>query len=125
MSTNPAFDTQPPRKKGRYDSAAQIEKKIDEAQNEAAELNRRADALDAEADEGRIAKRSGHWIADRRQDAAKLREQARRKIEVRCKFLKEKLAAFLTESLPFSEPELRVKSLPKVGSDKFSERSQR
>lgn len=123
--SNPAFNTRPPRKIGRYDDPKQIEKKIDESKAEAAELNRKADALDTEADEGRTDNRDGHWIAARRQDAAKFREQARRKIEVRCKFLKEKLSAFNTDTLPFAETELREQSIPKVGSDKFAERSQK
>lgn len=124
-SDSPAFDTRPPRKQGRYDDPKQIEKKIDQALNEAAELQKQADALDAKADEVRKTGKGVGFILGWRTDATKLREQARRKVEVRCKFLKEKLGAIRTENLPFAESELRDGSLPKVGSDKFLDRTQK
>lgn len=122
-SNSPAFDTRPTRKKGYYNSAKEIEKKIDEARNEAVQLQKQADELDAKADTARDTQVGMGYILGWRMEAKKLREQAARKIDVRCKFLKEKLAAFLTETLPFSEPELQVKNLPKVGLDKFLDRA--
>lgn len=122
---NPAFDTRPARKKGYYNSAKEIEKKIDEAQSEAAEFQKQADEMDAKADTARDTKSGTEFIIGWRLEAQDLRKKAARKIDVRCKFLKEKLAAFNTMELAFVEPELRVKNLPKVGSDKFLERSQK
>lgn len=123
--TNHSFDPvrdkiRQPRRKGRYDSAEAILKKIDEAQAEGAALLKEAEELDARAAEAIKSGNTKHFIVGFRSDAAKKREQANRKFEVRCKFLKEKLGVFRTELLPGV---ISDSSIPKVGSDRYMERN--
>lgn len=109
-----------PRKKGRYDSTEAIIKKIDEAQAEGTDLLKQAEALDVKADEAKRTGNSTAYVTGWRLEAARLRERATRKFEVRCKFLKDKLAVFQTDTFPGIGID---KSIPKVGGDKYAERA--
>lgn len=114
MSTG--FDKGPIRKSGRYSSEAEILKKIEQAHSEAAELRRQADSMDTLGDQLRGKPESSLVLREYRDKAKQLRLQATRKIEVRCKFLADKLSVFRTNILPGIGTD---NSVPKVGSDRF------
>lgn len=114
------FDKGPQHKTGRYDSEAEILAKIDLARAKALKFRAEAEEWDKKADALRDKPESSMFLRGYREEAKKLREQATHQETIRLRFLSNKLATFRTELLPGV---LTDRSIPKVGSDKFTERT--